>query len=166
MPLNQSFFSKDSVLKLNNLYAKIASGVVAITEGNKIISLWGDGDLIIKSPEQSAIAITDVRVTLITPSSIKPEDFIYHVEMLNQFLAIARIISSRERTLEMLSLLAQKFGVKRETGIAIKFPVTHQMLGDLTTTSVITIAKILLELERKGAIAPRKRRKYSVLVKL
>jgi CRP-like cAMP-binding protein len=71
--------------------------------------------------------------------------------------------SARARIERKLLLLARAYGRVMRDGIRLDFPLTHELLGDMTGTARETVTRVLDLLEREGFLG-REGRTYRLLI--
>ena len=71
--------------------------------------------------------------------------------------------SARARIELKLVLLARAYGRVRRDGVRLDFPLTHELLGDMTGTARETVTRVLDRLEREGFLG-REGRSYRLLI--
>jgi CRP-like cAMP-binding protein len=71
--------------------------------------------------------------------------------------------SARGRIERKLMLLARTYGRVVRGGIRLDFPLTHELLGDMTGTARETVTRVLDVLEREGVLG-REGRSYRLLI--
>lgn len=71
--------------------------------------------------------------------------------------------SARARIERKLLLLARAYGRVMRDGIRLDFPLTHELLGDMTGTARETVTRVLDLLEREGFLG-RDGRTYRLLI--
>ena len=156
-----------------NVLWKLEQGVVRTLtwnlEGTLITTgFWGAGDVV----GQPLSSIKPYRIECLTKveASILPSDRWYpaldavlsHIQKAEEFLSILQSQQVRDRLVQLLVWLSQKFGRQTERGRLIEIRLTHQELAEVINTSRVTITRLINELEREQAIARRQR--YLILL--
>lgn len=71
--------------------------------------------------------------------------------------------TARARIERKLLLLARAYGRVMRDGVRLDFPLTHELLGDMTGTARETVTRVLDVLEREGLLG-REGRTYRLLI--
>ncbi|OUC11629.1 MAG: Crp/Fnr family transcriptional regulator [Alkalinema sp. CACIAM 70d] len=142
---------------------RIDQGVVrslSLTEQGSVVTLglWGPGDLVgqplslLKPYELECL--TAVQATPLKSPHWKLETdlLLYHLQQLETLTVIRSYRRVEEMLIRLLVWLAERFGQVSSLGTVINFRLTHQDIADLLGTTRVTITRILMQLERQGAI--------------
>ncbi|WP_293340625.1 Crp/Fnr family transcriptional regulator [Microcoleus sp. CAWBG58] len=90
------------------------------------------------------------------------DEIFKHVQQTQALFYIVRIESLRDRLLQLLVWLGQKFGREVAQGVLIDLRLTHQELSEAIGITRITVTRLMGRLEEEGLI-DRTRPQYIVL---
>jgi CRP-like cAMP-binding protein len=132
------------------------------------LGYWGVGDVLGQSlsgvqPYQIECK-THVEVSYI-PQNLcyqSLDDIFKHFQETQAFFCVVRSESLRDRLVQLLAWLAQKFGRPVEQGLLIDLRLTHQELSEAIGITRITVTRLMCKLEQEGII-DRTRPQYIVL---
>jgi CRP-like cAMP-binding protein len=128
------------------------------------LGLFGAGDLVGEplagTDPYELECLTDATLSYVPPIlwSGVMESLFQHVRQTEELLAMARIVSMRERVKCLLYWLGDRFGRITNEGLEISLRLTHQHLADLLGTSRVTVTRILSEFQRVEAVSCSHRR--------
>ena len=77
---------------------------------------------------------------------------IIRVQQTEKLLAIAGLKTVKSRLKELLVLLSEYLGEKRESSIRIRVRLTHQNLADAIHTTRVTVTRLLRDWQKQGLI--------------
>ncbi|MEG4577544.1 Crp/Fnr family transcriptional regulator [Microcoleus sp. N3A4] len=132
------------------------------------LGYWGVGDVLGQSlsgvqPYQIECK-THVEISYI-PANLfdrSLDEILAHVQQTQAFFCIVRSESLRDRLLQLLVFLGQKFGREVAQGLLIDLRLTHQELSEAMGITRITVTRLMCRLEEEGII-DRSRPQYIVL---
>jgi CRP-like cAMP-binding protein len=142
---------------------RIERGVVrtlAWTEAGSILTLgyWGPGDVVgqplSRITPYEIECLTSVEASLVPPHLwyLVLDAIIMHTQQTEELMSILHQDRIPHRLLQLLDLLAQKFGHQVDQGQLIDIRLTHQQIADFASTTRITVTRMLKQLEQEGCI--------------
>lgn len=170
-PLKQvrrSFKYREEIPLPANVLWRIETGAVRTLTWNQNKTLittgfWGLGDIV----GQPLSRIKPYRIECLTKveASIIPEEQWYqkfdavlsHVQQTEEFMSILQCQLVRQRLVQLLIWLSQKFGRETDRGRSIELKLTHQDLADVIHTTRVTVTRLLNLFEREKFIARHQR---------
>jgi CRP-like cAMP-binding protein len=132
------------------------------------LGYWGVGDVVGQSlsgvqPYQieckTHVEVSYIPVNLYDRSL---DEVFRHVQQTQEFFCIVRRESLRDRLLQLLVWLGQKFGRPVEQGVLIDLRLTHQEISEALGITRITVTRLMSRLQEEGVI-DRSRPQYIVL---
>jgi CRP-like cAMP-binding protein len=169
----QTFTCRQLVTMPFNGLLRINRGAVrAVTwseQGTAItLGYWGVGDVLGQSlsgvqPYQIECK-THVEVSYIPQNLCHQslDEIFRHFQETQAFFCIVRSESLRDRLVQLLAWLGQKFGRQVEQGVLIDLRLTHQELSEAIGITRITVTRLMSRLEEEKVI-DRTRPQYIVL---
>ena len=132
------------------------------------LGYWGVGDAIGQS--LSGVQPYQIECKTHVEVSYIPQNLCYqcldeilaHVQQTQAFFCIVRSESLRDRLVQLLVWLGQKFGREVAQGILIDLRLTHQEISEAMGITRITVTRLMCRLEEEGII-DRSRPQYIVL---
>ncbi|HAZ45486.1 MAG TPA: replication/maintenance protein [Cyanobacteria bacterium UBA11369] len=163
----RTFKYREEIPLRANVLWRIETGAVRTLTWNKegtfiTTGFWGVGDVV----GQPLSSIKPYRIECLAKveASILPSDRWYqafdavsHIRQAEEFLSIVQSQQVRDRLLQLLVWLSQKFGCETERGRLIELRLTHQDLAEVIHTTRVTVTRLINELEREQAIARHQR---------
>ena len=77
---------------------------------------------------------------------------IRHIQQIQEFLQILHCRSVENSLLQLLFLLAKKFGHEVAQGQRIELRLTHQEIAEIIGTTRVTVTRLLNDFEKQGII--------------
>jgi CRP-like cAMP-binding protein len=162
--LKRSIFGRRSLLPLGQDYLwHIETGVVRtltwLEDGTTVtLGIWGPGDVVSrvlsKAEPYQIECLTPVEVTLLPLNRWHQvtEAMIRHIQQFQEFLQILHCRSVEDSLLQLLFLLAKKFGHEVAQGQRIELRLTHQEIAETIGTTRVTVTRLLNDFEKQGII--------------
>jgi len=132
-----------------------------------VLGFWGHDDVVGHPLSHSE----PYRIECLSPVTAYPlaPDYQCHHDMLvaylhrtKQLLQITQIKSVKQRLVCLLDYLVQQFGQETERGGLLNFYLTHQDIADVTSSSRVTITRLMGDLHRQGTICWQRNRSLLV----
>lgn len=166
-------FEKQALLPLrSDVFWQIESGFVRSLSWNvqgevATLGIWGRGDIVGQPLSCLDVyqleCLTSVEaIALAYPEQCSLSAMQSHLQHIESLLNIAHIRRIRDRLLELLALLAHRFGQKIDQSYLIQARLTHQIIAELLGTTRVTVTRLFNELESEGIIS-RPRRHQTLL---
>ncbi|MCU0552904.1 MAG: Crp/Fnr family transcriptional regulator [Leptolyngbya sp. Prado105] len=157
-------FQKQALLSLrSDVFWQIRSGFVRSLTWNDqgevvTLGIWGAGDIVgqplSRLDAYQIECLTPVKATALSyPAQCSLSAMQAHLQQVEALLNIAHIKRIRDRLLELLTLLAHRFGQKIDQGYLIQARLTHQVIAELLGTTRVTVTRLFNELESQGIIS-------------
>ncbi|NJK67631.1 MAG: Crp/Fnr family transcriptional regulator [Microcoleus sp. CSU_2_2] len=132
------------------------------------LGYWGVGDVLGQS--LSGVQPYQIECKTHVEVSYIPQNLCYqsldevfkHLQETQEFFCIVRGECLRDRLLQLLAWLGQKFGREVEQGRLIDLKLTHQEISEAMGITRITVTRLMCRLEKEGII-DRTRPQYIVL---
>jgi CRP-like cAMP-binding protein len=169
----QTFTCSQLVTMPFNGLLRIERGVVrAVTwseQGTTMtLGYWGVGDVLCQS--LSGVQPYQIECKTHVEVSYIPQNLCYqsldevfkHLQETQAFFCVVRSESLRDRLVQLLAWLAQKFGRQVEQGVLIDLRLTHQEISEAMGITRITVTRLMCRLQEEGII-DRTRPQYIVL---
>jgi len=162
--LKRSIFGRRSLLPLGQDYLwHIETGVVRtltwLEDGTTVtLGIWGPGDVVSrvlsKAEPYQIECLTPVEVILLPLNRWHQvtEAMIRHIQQFQEFLQILHCRSVEDSLLQLLFLLAKKFGHEVAQGQRIELRLTHQEIAETIGTTRVTVTRLLNDFEKQGII--------------
>jgi CRP-like cAMP-binding protein len=162
--LKRSIFGRRSLLPLGQDYLwHIETGVVRtltwLEDGTTVtLGIWGPGDVVSrvlsKAEPYQIECLTPVEVILLPLNRWHQvtEAMIRHIQQFQEFLQILHCRSVEDSLLQLLFLLAKKFGHEVAQGKLIELRLTHQEIAETIGTTRVTVTRLLNDFEKQGII--------------
>ena len=159
---NIQYFARREIL--NPLRAdlwRIETGMVRATawlcDGSlTTLGFWGAGETIgsalFRSETYELECLTAVRASPLIAGTHPDLVMGSHIQQLQELLIIRSHKRIEDMLLQLLTWLGDRFGNWEETGIKLRFPLTHQDLAETLSTTRVTITRSLRQLENRGLI--------------
>lgn len=169
----QTFTHRQLVTMPFNGLLRIERGAVrAVTwseQGTAMtLGYWGVGDVLGQS--LSGVQPYQIECKTHVEVSYIPQNLCYqsldeifrHFQETQAFFCIVRNESLRDRLVQLLAWLGQKFGREVAQGLLIDLRLTHQEISEAIGITRITVTRLMCRLEKEGII-DRTRPQYIVL---
>ena len=132
------------------------------------LGYWGVKDLLGQS--LSGVQPDQIECKTHVEISYIPQNLCYqsldevfrHLQQTQAFFCIVRSESIRDRLVQLLAWLGQKFGREVAQGLLIDLRLTHQEISEAMGITRITVTRLMCRLEEEGII-DRTRPQYIVL---
>jgi len=169
-PLTQQLFSKREFIPLGaDVLWRIDRGVVRTSTCNQekqriALGYWGPGDIVghpLSRIEPYIIeCLTTVEMSILPPLLLyrSLDALICHVQQTEELLSIVHLHPISRRLWQFLVWLGKKFGRDVEQGRLIGFPVTHQELAEVISTTRVSVTRMLQLFESEGMLQRLQRR--------
>ena len=169
-PLSQRLFNRRHVItpRIDVLY-RIERGAVRTltwTESGTCATLgyWGPGDVVGQplsrlNPYQIE-CLTSVEVTILPPNLWYQtlDAMVLHIQQSEELLSIVHLHPVSLRLWQFLVWLSQRFGRDVDQGRLIDLQITQQELSEVTSTTRVTVTRLLRQYESEGILLRHSRR--------
>ena len=157
----QSFARREILNRLRADLWRIEAGMVRATawlcDGSlTTLGFWGAGDTIgnalFRSENYELECLTAVRASPLIIGTRTDLVMGSQIQQLQELLIIRSHKRIEDMLLRLLTWLGDRFGNWEETGLTLRFPLTHQDLAETLSTTRVTITRSLGQLEDRGLI--------------
>ena len=157
----QSFARREILNPLRADLWRIEAGMVRATtwlcDGSlTTLGFWGAGDTIgnalFRSENYELECLTAVRASPLIIGTRTDLVMGSQIQQLQELLIIRSHKRIEDMLLRLLTWLGDRFGNWEETGLTLRFPLTHQDLAETLSTTRVTITRSLGQLEDRGLI--------------
>lgn len=135
----------------NDDFWKIVAGsAICRTIDDEILSFWGAEDHLFDAlftPNAYCQCLQPVTITRVPLST---DALINQIKLSIHYLQISHVKSHHEKMKVLLSFLANKFGKKKEDGIYIDLPLSHEIIAGAIASTRVTVTREIQKLEKEG----------------
>lgn len=168
----ETFKRRETIPSGNKQLWRIETGMVRTLtwddQGNIfVLGFWGDDDVVgqplSRSEPYRIECLSPVRAYPLSPHYQCHHDMLVaYLHRTKQLLQIAQIKSVQQRLVCLLDYLVQQFGQETERGGLLNFYLTHQDIADVTSSSRVTITRLMGDLHQQGKICWQRNRSLLV----